>query len=85
MTDWTGLVATIAVAAVARLAVAIAVDRAAGARTAPLAWLPARDIVSFALFVASFFARSVDWRGARLTLLGRGEVADAAAVLEPAR
>jgi len=78
-------VATIAVAAVARLAVAIAVDRAAGARTAPLAWLPARDIVSFALFVASFFARSVDWRGARLTLLGRGEVADAAAVLEPAR
>lgn len=61
----------------ARVALALAADDAAGARTAPLAWLPARDITSFALFVASFFVRVVDWRGARLTLLGEGAIADA--------
>ncbi len=75
--------ATVAAATVARFAVAIAADHAAGARTAPLAWLPARDIVSFGLFVASFFARSVDWRGARLTLIGHGAIATA--VPEPAQ
>lgn len=71
-----------AVATVARFAVALSADHAAGARTAPLAWLPARDLASFGLFVASFFVRSVDWRGARLTLLGEGAIADA--IMEPA-
>ena len=66
-----------AAALVSRMAVALAVDRAAGERTAPLVWLPARDIVSFVLFAGSFFARSVDWRGARHTLLHSGMIAPA--------
>lgn len=72
----------LAAALLSRLSLALAADDAAGARTAPIAWLPARDIVSFGLFVASFFVRVVNWRGARLTLLGRGAIANA--ILEPA-
>ena len=77
-----GTLAVAGAALMARIAVAVAVDGAAGARTAPLVWLPARDLVSFALFAASFFARSVDWRGARHTLLHSGMIAPA--VPEPA-
>ncbi len=62
-------------ALIGRFAAAIAADRAAGARTAPLIWLPLRDCVSFGLFVGSFFVRRVDWRGARLTLLHSGTIA----------
>jgi len=36
--------------------------------------VPLRDLVSFALFVTSWFARSVDWRGAQLSLESRGRV-----------
>ncbi|MDE2228837.1 MAG: bacteriohopanetetrol glucosamine biosynthesis glycosyltransferase HpnI [Alphaproteobacteria bacterium] len=53
-------------------------DRALGLRLTPFYLIPLRDGLSFAVFVASFFARSVAWRdrryrvarGGRLTLDG---------------
>lgn len=68
-----GLVATVAALA-SRLAVALVADRIGGRRTASLLLLPLRDLLSFAIFIASFFARSVDWRGATLTMSGNGRV-----------
>ena len=50
------------------------IDRWAGERTAPIWWLPARDLLSFAIFLASFAARSVDWRGVELRIGPRGQV-----------
>lgn len=57
-----------------RLALAIRIDRLAGRRTMALWLLPARDIVSFALYVATFCVRSVDWRGAKLRMEKNGRV-----------
>lgn len=59
---------------VARLLVAHGVDRRAGARTAPLWLLPMRDCLTFAIFVATFFTRSVDWRGQRLRMGADGRI-----------
>ena len=61
----------------ALLAVALVVDRVSGTRTMPLWLLPLRDVLSFAVFVSSFFVRSVDWRGARLRMHGDGRIAAA--------
>ena len=45
----------IPVAVVARIAVARAVDTATAARAGPWWWLPARDLLTFGLFIAGFF------------------------------
>jgi len=63
------------VALVTRLVTAALVDSAAGASTAPKWLLPARDFLSLAIFVASYGVRSVDWRGARLTMGTDGRIA----------
>jgi ceramide glucosyltransferase len=60
--------ATLGLALAARLLLKRAIDRRCGASTLPGWMLPLRDGLSFAVFVASFFVRSVDWRGARLTM-----------------
>lgn len=65
----------VAASLVVRFILARAIDRWAGEQTAPIWWLPARDLVSFAVFIASFAARSVDWRGARLRIGPRGQLA----------
>ena len=52
----------------ARMLIARVIDRQAGARTAPLWLLPVRDCLTLAIFVATFFTRSVDWRGQRLRM-----------------
>jgi ceramide glucosyltransferase len=57
-----------------RLLVAHLVDRQAGARTAPLWLLPVRDCLTLAIFVATFFTRSVDWRGQRLRMGADGRI-----------
>jgi len=57
-----------------RLAVAIAVDRQAGARSAPYWLLPMRDCLTFAVFIASLTVRSVDWRGAVLRMEPEGRI-----------
>jgi ceramide glucosyltransferase len=41
----------------------------------PLWLLPARDVLSLAIFVAGFFARSVDWRGSGLRMEKNGRIA----------
>jgi len=54
--------AMLAVALASRLAMVRLVDRALGLPPTPLWSVPARDLLSFAVFVASFFARRVAWR-----------------------
>uniref|UniRef100_UPI0035CB097A glycosyltransferase n=1 Tax=uncultured Sphingomonas sp. TaxID=158754 RepID=UPI0035CB097A len=61
-------------ALLARFAFAHAVDTRGGERPLSCLWLPARDILSFAVFLASFFARSVDWRGASLRMASNGTI-----------
>lgn len=58
----------------ARWALQWAVDRVAGARSAPAWLLPLRDCLSFAVFVSAFFTRRVDWRGARLHMARDGRM-----------
>jgi ceramide glucosyltransferase len=70
-------------ALLARLVVARTADRIAGARPASWLLLPIRDCLSFVLFVASFFARSVDWRGARLTMASDGRIVAAPEITDP--
>ncbi len=72
-----GLALVIAALA-SRLLLALRIDAATGQRTAPLWWLPARDLLSFGLFIASFAVRNVDWRGARLAIKPDGNIAGAA-------
>jgi ceramide glucosyltransferase len=60
----------------ARLLLALRIDAAIGQRTAPLWWLPARDLISFALHFGSLGVRNVHWRGARLALAPDGLIAD---------
>ena len=55
-------------ALIARLALAMRIDNLAGRRTAALWLLPFRDVLSFGIFVATFFVRSIDWRGARFRI-----------------
>ena len=70
--------AMLAVALVCRCAAVLAVDRALRLKPSPLYLLPVRDVLSFAVFVASFFTRRVEWRdrtfrvgpGGELTLDG---------------
>ncbi len=69
-----GLAAVVA-ALLARWWLARAVDCWVGEATAPWWWLPPRDCFAFAVFIASLFARSVEWRGAKLTIVGDGHVA----------
>lgn len=66
--------AMLVLALAARLVVAIAVVPLP--RAAPLWWQPLRDVLSFGLFLATFFGQSVDWRGARLRVSRDGRVTD---------
>jgi ceramide glucosyltransferase len=49
-------------------------ERSAGHRFAPLLLIPMRDLLSFAMFVTAFVARSVDWRGADIKLRRKGRI-----------
>jgi len=64
-----------AIALATRLLVATRIDRIAGRRTAPLWLLPLADCLEFAAFLASLTARTIDWRGRRLTMAGNGRIA----------
>lgn len=61
-------------AVLARGAVALVANRVSGAAPAPLWVLPFRDCLGFVVFLASFAARSVDWRGSRLRMGPSGRV-----------
>ena len=69
--------AIVALALAVRIVVVAVVDRRAGERTAPIWLLPLRDALSLAIFIASFFARSIDWRGDRLRMTQGGRIAAA--------
>jgi ceramide glucosyltransferase len=64
-----------AIALATRLLVATRIDRIAGRPTAPLWLLPLADCLEFAAFLASLTARTIDWRGRRLTMAGNGRIA----------
>jgi len=58
----------------ARALVIAVVDRVTVSRAAPWWWLPARDILTFGLFIAGFLVQSVDWRGSRLKVARDGSI-----------
>jgi ceramide glucosyltransferase len=62
------------VALLARLLLAERIDVIVGDRTAPLWWLPVRDLLSFGLYVGAFFTRRVDWRGQALHMARDGRM-----------
>jgi ceramide glucosyltransferase len=63
----------LAIAAFAcRGAVLTAVQRSYGVPAHPYWLIPLRDLLSFAVFVAGFVARDVDWRGHRYRLMSKG-------------
>lgn len=64
-------------AVIARLVVVRNVDAAVGERIAPLWMALLHDILAFAIYIASFFVRSVDWRGATLTMKTDGRIVSA--------
>jgi ceramide glucosyltransferase len=44
----------------------LSVDQYVGRSSGPLWLLPARDLLSFVVFIASLFGTSVSWRGKRM-------------------
>lgn len=63
-----------AMALIMRVLAVLTIDRRTGLRATPLWLLPVRDCLTFAIFVASFFTASVDWRGQRLKMGDDGRV-----------
>ena len=75
---WGGTVAVLA-AWLARSMLVLAAARATrakpfGSLALSLALLPIRDILSFAVYIASFVTRSVVWRGEKLTMKPEGRI-----------
>jgi ceramide glucosyltransferase len=64
--------ASCGVAILARMALCLAVERSFGLRRHSYWLVPARDLLSFAVFVASFFGRDVSWRGHSYGVTPRG-------------
>jgi ceramide glucosyltransferase len=50
------------------------IDRALRLKAAPLWLLPVRDLLSFGVFIASFFGRSVAWRDRRFRIGPEGQL-----------
>lgn len=71
---WPAPAAVLAVAVAARLWLKRRVDAVVGASSGPWWLTPARDILSFAVFLAAAPARKVDWRGARFHVGRDGEM-----------
>jgi len=57
-----------------RCAMARIVDRSLGLPASPVALLPVRDVLSFAVFVTSFFTRTVAWRDRRFRIGAGGHL-----------
>jgi ceramide glucosyltransferase len=69
---WAGIALTVAIPA--RLAVALAMRRAAARKSAALWCMFAGDVLGFAIFCVSLIARTIDWRGATLTMTDNGRI-----------
>jgi len=78
LTPWSGLLippAAVTIAAIlCRVMLLRSVERGFGLPLQPYWLVPARDLLSFAVFVASFLGRSVSWRGHRYRLFA-GKIA----------
>ena len=59
--SWLSLGA-LAVALLGRFAMVRATDRALGLESSPLWLIPLRDLLSFGVYLASYFTRTVAWR-----------------------
>ncbi len=64
----------VVLAVLTRLCLKAAVDRVGGTSSGPWLWLPGRDILSFAVFVASFFGRAVVWGGEKFHVTSDGDL-----------
>jgi ceramide glucosyltransferase len=73
----------LAAAILARFALAVRIDALTGVRTAPLWWLPARDLLSFGIHLAAFVTRRVDWRGQALHMAHDGRMTAEAETRSP--
>ncbi len=62
-------------ALVSRVLLARMVDRQVGTQTTSLWLLPLRDCLTLGVFVATFFIRSISWRGRRLRMTAGGRIA----------
>lgn len=66
--------AVVLAAVAARIGLCLAAERAFGLKAHPYWLVPARDLLSFALFVASFLGRGVSWRGYRYEVARSGSL-----------
>jgi ceramide glucosyltransferase len=55
-----------------RVSLVVAVERSCRLPAHPYWLIPMRDLLSFAVFIAGFFARDVDWKGRRYRLASEG-------------
>ncbi|WP_066650063.1 MULTISPECIES: bacteriohopanetetrol glucosamine biosynthesis glycosyltransferase HpnI [Sphingomonas] len=67
-------IAWLALAFVSRLVVKLRMDRATGFASGPAILLPLRDLLSCAIFVATFFIDKVDWRGSQFRVTRDGKL-----------
>jgi ceramide glucosyltransferase len=65
----------LATAIIARLWLAMRISWIVGSHAGPVWLLPARDMLSFGIFLASFFGNSVYWRGTRYLTTADGVLA----------
>jgi ceramide glucosyltransferase len=70
---WPGLGA-LAVALLGRFAMVRATDRALGLEASPLWLVPVRDLLSFGVFLASYFTRTVAWRDRKFHVDRQGQL-----------
>ena len=72
--SWLGL-AVLAITLAARIFLKRRIDAIFGAKAGPFWLLPARDLLSFAVFVTSQFGETVHWRGSRFAVEPSGAMA----------
>jgi ceramide glucosyltransferase len=64
--------AVLAAAFLARAGVKLRMDRVLGACAGPIWLLPARDVLSFCVYLGSLFGGGVRWRGSRFLVAPDG-------------
>jgi ceramide glucosyltransferase len=76
MTGGSGFgLALVGAALAARLGLAVWVDRIAGQSSGPKWLLPARDVLSFCIYLTTFFVNRVEWHGVRFKVAPDGKMA----------
>jgi ceramide glucosyltransferase len=68
------MLAVLAIALAIRLTMVRAIDRALALPATPLWLVPLRDMLSFALFIASFLGNRVAWRDGKFRIAADGRL-----------